>query len=154
MDRSRIFNILLVEDDPAAAKFLRTVCLQPRPRRRLFHVADGEQALAFLRRTQPYERARRPDLILLDLNLPRVNGLDVLASIKADIDLRSIPCVVLSASEYPTDVREAYAIGAACYITKPVDLAQYERALTSSLRMWLEIASLASARPLAASAKV
>lgn len=137
-----MFNILFVEDDAASAAFLRTVCLQPLPRRRLCHVRDGDQAIAYLRKQAPHHRARRPDLILLDLNLPRVGGLSVLQFVKSSAEFRAIPCIVLSASDDPGDVRAAYDAGAACYITKPATLAAYEHALESSLRMWFEVATL------------
>ena len=103
---------------------------------------NGEEALAFLRCEGPYGDAVRPDLILLDLNLPKKNGHEVLAEIKADEKLRRIPVVVLTTSRAEQDVIRAYDLHANCYITKPVDLDQFGTAIRALLEFWVKIVKL------------
>jgi len=115
-------NILLVEDNPADA-YLTTLALQDHEICKNLHVVEhGEQALAFLRQEGIFEEMFRPDLIILDLNLPRMNGFAVLAAIKADLSLRTIPVVILSTSSAEQDLTQAYQLGAAYYFIKPNDL--------------------------------
>ena len=109
---------------------------------RLSTVDDGVKALAFLRREAPYADAPRPDLILLDLNLPRKDGREVLAEIKADEALRHIPVVVLTSSQAEQDVVRAYALHANCYITKPVDFQQFLHVVQAVENFWLSIVKL------------
>jgi CheY-like chemotaxis protein len=105
-------------------------------------VSDGEEALAFLYRRGPYTTAPRPDLILLDLNLPRRSGREVLAEIKVDENLRRIPVVVLTSSEAEQDILASYDLNANCYITKPVDLEQFIRVVRSIEDFWLTVVKL------------
>ena len=109
---------------------------------RLTLVTDGEEALSYLRRTEPNAAAVRPDLILLDLNLPRKSGLEVLADIKSDADLRRIPVVVLTSSAAEQDILESYDLRANCYVCKPVDLDQFMKVVQSIEDFWLTIVKL------------
>jgi two-component system, chemotaxis family, response regulator Rcp1 len=105
-------------------------------------VEDGEEALAFLRREDPHTHAPRPDLILLDLNLPRKDGREVLAEIKVEPALKSIPVVVLTTSKDEQDVLHAYDLHASCYITKPVDFAQFTEIVQSIEHFWFAVVTL------------
>jgi CheY-like chemotaxis protein len=117
-------DILLVEDDPGDVWFTRDTLDYYKVRNTLHVVSDGEDALRFLRRQAPYDHAPRPGLILLDLNLPRLSGRDVIAVIRADEQLRDIPIVVLTSSRSEIDLLATTALGGDTYITKPVDLTQ------------------------------
>jgi chemotaxis family two-component system response regulator Rcp1 len=111
-------------------------------RNNLSVVRDGEEALAFLRREGQHASAQRPDLILLDLNLPRKDGREVLSEIKRDEELRSIPVVVLTTSSAEADILKSYALHANCYITKPVDLEQFVNVVKSIDDFWLTVVRL------------
>ena len=108
------------------------------------HVRDGVEALAFLRRQDAYAQAPRPDLILLDLNLPRTDGREVLAEIKNDDNLKRIPVVVLTTSEAEEDILKAYNLSANCYVSKPVDLDQFMKVVRCIEDFWLAIVRLPS----------
>jgi CheY-like chemotaxis protein len=118
-------EVLLVEDDPGDVLMTREAFEDNKVRNTLHVVSDGVEALAFLRREGSYTDAPRPDLILLDLNLPRKDGREVLEEIKADEDLRRIPVVVLTTSEAEEDVLRSYHLHANAYVTKPVDFEQF-----------------------------
>lgn len=135
-------EILLVEDNPGDVHLMLEALQQYRVRNRLHVVEDGETALAFLRRQGKYAQAPRPDLILLDLNMPRKSGLEVLTEIKTDKDLRRIPVVVLTSSSAERDVVSSYNQYANCYIVKPLDLEQFLRVIERIEGFWLEIVKL------------
>jgi CheY-like chemotaxis protein len=118
-------NVLLVEDDPGDTLMIREAFEHNKLRNRMSCVTDGVQALEFLRREGEHADAPRPDLILLDLNLPRKDGREVLAEVKADDDLRSIPVVVLTTSKAEEDVLRSYDLHANAYVTKPVDFERF-----------------------------
>lgn len=118
-------EILLVEDDPGDVLMTQEAFEHHKIRNTLSVVSDGEQALRFLRRESPYEDAPRPGLILLDLNLPRKDGREVLSEIKASPQLRSIPVVVLTTSEAEEDILRSYDLHANAYVTKPVDFDRF-----------------------------
>ncbi|MEN3306447.1 MAG: hypothetical protein V7603_2649 [Micromonosporaceae bacterium] len=118
-------EVLLVEDDPGDVLMTREAFEEHKVRNRLTVVADGVDALAYLRGQQPYTDAVRPDLVLLDLNLPKVDGREVLAEIKNDESLRQIPVVVLTTSQAEEDVLRSYQLHANAYVTKPVDFEQF-----------------------------
>ena len=118
-------DVLLVEDDPGDTLMIREAFEDNKVRNRLTCVTDGVQALEFLRREGKHAAAPRPDLILLDLNLPRKDGREVLAEIKADEDLRTIPVVVLTTSQAEEDVLRSYDLHANAYVTKPVDFERF-----------------------------
>jgi CheY-like chemotaxis protein len=124
----KTINVLLVEDDPGDVLMTREA-FEEYLHNRLDVVSDGESALAYLRREEPYPHVTRPDLILLDLNLPRRDGREVLAEIKADPDLRSIPVIVLTTSRAEEDVLRSYQLHANAYVTKPVDFEGFIEAI-------------------------
>jgi CheY-like chemotaxis protein len=117
-------DILLVEDNPGDARLTREALQQSKVRNQLHHARDGEEALAFLRREGRFADAPAPDMILLDLNLPRRDGREVLEEIKNDPRLVHIPVVILTSSEAEEDILRSYRLHANCFITKPVDLEQ------------------------------
>ena len=120
-----VVDVLLVEDDPGDVLMTREAFEHYRIRNELHVVSDGEQAMHFLRRAGDYANAPRPGLILLDLNLPRRNGHEVLAEVKADPDLLSIPVVVLTTSQAEEDILRSYSLHANAYISKPVDFERF-----------------------------
>jgi len=141
-DSSGLIDILLVEDSPADAELARQVLKEARVQSNLSVVRDGEAAMAFLHRRWPYADSPRPDLILLDLNLPRKDGREVLAELKHTDELRQIPVVVLSASPADEDVAGAYANHANAYIKKPVDLNEFVKCVRLVEAFWLGVACL------------
>src|SRR5919197_645292 len=135
-------EILLIEDSPSDVRLTIEALRDAKVRNNLHVAANGIAALAFLRREGEYIAAPRPDLILLDLNLPRKDGREVLEEIKSDPDLRRIPVVVLTTSAGEEDVLRAYNLQAACYITKPVDLDQFIKVVQSIENFWMTIVKL------------
>jgi chemotaxis family two-component system response regulator Rcp1 len=140
--RERPIEILLVEDSPSDAQLAREALASAKIANRLRHVEDGVEALQFLRRQGPYGDVPRPDLILLDLNLPRKGGREVLEELKRDPQLKQIPVVVLTTSRAEQDVLRSYALHANCYITKPVDFTQFMEVVKSIESFWLAIVTL------------
>jgi len=140
----RAVEILLVEDNPGDVRLTVEVFKDTKVVNNLSVVGDGASALAFLRREGEYADAPRPDLILLDLQLPRLDGRAVLQEIKADEALRNIPVVVLTASDAERDILQTYKLHANCYISKPVDLNQFIKVVQSIEGFWLSIVRLAS----------
>ena len=124
-----LLQVLLVEDDLGDVALMESSFAEHRVPTVLHHVADGAEALAFLRREAGYTDAPRPDLILLDLNMPRVDGRQVLAAIKADEQLQAIPVVVFTTSADPADIVSSYGAHANAYVTKPIDLNEFDRAV-------------------------
>jgi CheY-like chemotaxis protein len=120
-----IINVLLVEDDPGDVLMIREAFSDRKVASRLHVVSDGLEAMQWLRRERAYAAAPRPDLVLLDLNLPRMNGLEVLAQLKAEEQFRQIPVVVLTTSESEEDVQRSYALHANAYVAKPVDYEKF-----------------------------
>jgi CheY-like chemotaxis protein len=141
-DGTRPIEILLVEDNPGDVRLTEEALKDGKMLNNLSVVKDGEEALRFLRRQAPYADAPRPDVILLDLNLPRKDGREVLADIKGDPELHRIPVVVLTTSNHERDILKAYDLNANCYITKPVDLDQFIRVVRSVSDFWLTIVKL------------
>jgi two-component system response regulator len=129
-------QILLVEDSPSDA-FLTTEALKQAEQVRAVHVVpDGVEAMAFLRKEGPYSKVPRPDLILLDLNMPRKDGREVLAEIKSDTKLKFIPVIVLTSSSADQDIFHAYNLHANCYLTKPADFAQFKEVIKAIKTFW------------------
>ena len=135
-------EILLVEDNAADVRLTQEALREGKVKNRLSVARDGEEALAFLRRQGTFSEAPRPGLILLDLNLPKKSGREVLAEIKADPNLRAIPVVVLTTSSAEADVLHSYALHANCYITKPVDLEKFVDVVRSIDDFWLTVVRL------------
>ncbi|MGA2657612.1 MAG: response regulator [Verrucomicrobiota bacterium] len=138
----RPVEILLVEDSPSDTELTVEALKEAKIRNHLSTVEDGVQAMAFLRRQGPFAGAPRPDLIMLDLNLPRKDGREVLAEVKADPGLKMIPVVVLTTSRAEQDVLRAYQLSANCYITKPVDFDQFLNVVRSIESFWLFVVTL------------
>ncbi len=142
VNMARAVEILLVEDSPADIELTREALLDSKLANNLHVVTDGVQAMEFLRKSEPYTSAPRPDLILLDLNLPRKNGREVLAEIKADPDLALIPVVIMTVSQDERDVFESYRLHANCYIRKPVNFAEFIGIVQSIENFWFTIVTL------------
>jgi chemotaxis family two-component system response regulator Rcp1 len=141
-DLGPAIEILLVEDNPGDIRLTREVLKEGRIHNTLNVAGDGVEALDFLHRRGVHANAKPQDLILLDLNLPKMNGREVLAAIKEDPDLKHIPVVVLTTSSAEADVLSAYDLHANCYITKPVDLDQFVKVVQSIEDFWLSIVRL------------
>lgn len=141
-NHARPIEVLLVEDNPGDVRLTKEAMKEGRLINHLNVVSDGVEATDFLWRRGKFQTAPRPDLILLDLNLPRKNGREVLQEIKADPELRRIPVMVLTTSNANQDLRRAYDLHANCYITKPVDLDQFLAVVRSIEHFWFNIVTL------------
>ena len=143
-DRSTVrpIEILLIEDSPSDADLAREALGQGKILNNLHFVEDGVEAMKFLRRKEPYLRVPRPDLILLDLNLPKKTGVEVLTEIKTDQSLKLIPVVILSTSAAQEDIIQSYSLHANCYITKPVDFVQFTKVIRLIEEFWLAVVQL------------
>jgi chemotaxis family two-component system response regulator Rcp1 len=139
-------EILLVEDNPGDVRLTKEALKEGKVYNNLHWAKDGVEALEFLRRQGKYADAPRPDIILLDLNLPKKDGREVLVEIKRDNGLGLIPVVVLTTSKAEEDVLKSYELHANCYVTKPVDLDQFIRVVKSIDRFWLTVVTLPPAR--------
>jgi two-component system, chemotaxis family, response regulator Rcp1 len=137
-------EILLVEDNPGDVRLTQEVLKDGRVHNHLNVVDDGEKAIAFLSRTPPYTNAPEPNLVLLDLNLPRRGGLEVLKIIKTNETLMHIPVIVFTTSQAEEDIMNAYNLHANCYITKPIDLEQFTNSVQSIEDFWLAMVQLPS----------
>jgi chemotaxis family two-component system response regulator Rcp1 len=139
---SRPIEVLLVEDNPGDVRLTREALKEGKIRNNLHVAKDGVEALAFLRREGPNAGAPRPDVILLDLNLPRKDGREVLTEVKRDPALRQIPVVILTSSQAEEDICRAYDLHANCYISKPVDLDQFIKVVKSIEDFWFTVVKL------------
>ena len=135
-------EILLVEDSPSDVVLTQEALRESRIANELSVVRDGEQALAYLRREPPYEDATRPDLVLLDLNLPNLDGRDVLRAVRADPDLAGLPIIVLTTSDADEDIRAAYASYANSYVQKPVDMDKFVDVIRAIEGFWFTVVKL------------
>ena len=142
MSEGKAIQILLIEDNPGDARLAIEALRDAKVRNQLNWVSNGEEALQFLRQEGKHARSTRPDLILLDLNLPRKDGREVLAEIKADEKLKRIPVVVLTTSQAEEDILKVYNLNANCYISKPVDLDQFIKVVKTIEDFWLTIVKL------------
>lgn len=140
--RATPVEVLLVEDNPGDVRLTREALKEGKVWNNLHVVEDGEAAIAFMKQTGPYANSPRPDLILLDLNLPRKDGREVLAILKADENLKRIPVVILTSSRAEEDILRAYNLNANCYITKPVDFEQFIKVVRAIEEFWLTIVKL------------
>jgi len=138
-------TILLVEDNPDDADLTREALRDGKVLNEVHHVEDGVEALQFLRREEQYASKPRPDLVLLDLSLPRMCGQEVLVEIKNDVNLRRIPVVIMTSSTRERDILEAYDHHANCYVTKPVDLDQFIGVIRRIEDFWLAVVKLPAA---------
>jgi CheY-like chemotaxis protein len=135
-------EVLLVEDNPGDAQLTRIALEDSKISIHLNVVEDGVEAMAFLRKQEKYAKVPHPDIVLLDLNLPRKDGREVLAEIKGDENLKRIPVVVLTTSQAEEDILKAYNLSANCYITKPVDFDQFVKIVQSIENFWFAIVKL------------
>ncbi|HWU85615.1 MAG TPA: response regulator [Rhodocyclaceae bacterium] len=135
-------EVLLVEDDPGDVILTQEGLRASKLHINLHVVDNGEKALAFLHRTPPYEDAPRPGLIILDLNLPRVNGMEVLRDIKSDDELKMIPTVILTTSRAEEDVVRSYKLGANCYVSKPLNLDEFVKVVSSIENFWFTVVEI------------
>ncbi len=135
-------EVLLVEDNPGDAQLTRIALEESKISIHLNVVEDGVEAMAFLRKQEKYVKAAHPDIVLLDLNLPRKDGREVLAEIKGDEKLKRIPVVILTTSQAEEDILKAYNLCANCYITKPVDFDQFVKIVQSIENFWFAIVKL------------
>ena len=140
---SNPIEILLVEDNPADIRLTQEAFATNKIYNKLYVVTDGSQALDFLNRRHEFASAPKPDVVLLDLNLPKVHGLDVLRDMKADVSLRKIPVICLTTSNNDQDIDKAYGLGVNAYVQKPVDFQQFVQALEAIETFWLSIVKLA-----------
>ena len=141
-ETGRPIEILLVEDNPGDARLTLEALKENKVFNHLHVVKDGVEAMAFLGHEGKYADAPRPDIILLDLNMPRKDGREVLAEIKGDESLRRIPVVILTTSQAEEDILRSYDLHANCYVTKPVDLEQFIKVVQSIEAFWLTIVKL------------
>ncbi len=141
-NEGKAIDILLVEDNPGDVRLAQEALKESKVHNKMFVVEDGIEAMEFLRQRGKYAGAPRPDLILLDLNLPRKNGREVLAEVKSDNSLKRIPVVVLTVSRDEQDVLKAYDLHANCYITKPIDFEQFIKITKTIEEFWLTIVRL------------
>jgi chemotaxis family two-component system response regulator Rcp1 len=142
MDNGKLIEILLVEDNPGDVRLTLEAFREGKVRNKINVVNDGIEALAYLRKEGKYADVSRPDVILLDLNLPRKDGREVLEEIKKDPNLSRIPVVILTTSQAEQDVLQTYNLHANCYITKPVDLEQFTMIIKSIDTFWLNVVKL------------
>ncbi len=142
MENGELIDILLVEDNPGDVRLTQEAFKDGMLRNNLHVAMDGEQALDFLYRRGQFPDAPRPDLILLDLNLPKMNGREVLAAIKQDVDLKQIPVVVLTTSQDEADITESYRQFASSYIVKPVSMDKFLKVVSSFKQYWLSVVKL------------
>ncbi len=140
MQVDRPIEVLVVEDNPADARLTREALDESEGEHRVHLVEDGQDALDFLHQRGEHEAAPRPDLVLLDLNLPRLPGRDVLERVKTDEDLAEIPVVVLSTSDHPDDIRRCYELHASAYVTKPVGLEPFVERVGKIGEYWTRVA--------------
>jgi CheY-like chemotaxis protein len=141
-DIGKLVDILLIEDNPGDVRMTQEVLKESKILNKMYAVGDGVEAMAFLRREGKYADAPRPDLILLDLNLPRKDGHEVLADVKSDDDLKRIPVVVLTISEAEDDILKSYDLHGNCYITKPIDFREFIKVVKAIEDFWLTIVKL------------
>lgn len=142
LSETRPIEILLVEDSPSDAKLTIEALEAGKIANRLTHVEDGVEAMDCLRQRGKYAKAARPDLIMLDLNLPKKDGREVLAELKNDPDLKLIPIIVLTTSRSDKDILQSYQLNANCYITKPVDFPNFIEVVKSIEQFWLTVVTL------------
>jgi two-component system, chemotaxis family, response regulator Rcp1 len=145
--RGKLLEVLLVEDSPGDVRLTQEVFRDTNSSIRLHVAADGVEAMAFLRNEGAHADVHRPDIILLDLNLPKMDGQEVLAHIKEDENLKTIPIVILTTSAAEADILKSYQLRANCYLSKPVQLDEFERLVKSINSFWLTDVKLPAQSP-------
>lgn len=142
LEQLKSIDILLAEDNPGDADLAKEALEESKLKNRLYIVSDGQEALDFLHKKGKYQDVPRPDLMLLDLNMPRVDGREVLKIVKEDEDLRSIPIVILTTSRADEDILKSYNLHANCYISKPLDLDKFIEVVNNIENFWISIVTL------------
>ena len=140
--QSLSFEVLLIEDDLGDVELTEAALAKSKLKINLNVVNDGEEAIAYLRREGQYTDAVRPNLIVLDLNLPGLSGLEILSAIKSDQRLKSIPVVILTTSDASTDISKSYELGVNCYVTKPIGLKEFVKIVNSIEDFWFTVVQL------------
>ena len=135
-------RVLLMEDDPGDVELIREALNDSKIPLDISHVPNGEEGMRYLHREGTYDAAKRPDFILLDLNMPRMNGWEVLEAIKKDTDLRTIPVIILTTSDAEKDVLSSYHLGANCYLKKPLGFDDFLNVVRGVEHFWLSLAEL------------
>ena len=135
----KFIQVLLIEDDPQDVEITKEVMELSKMKININVVNNGVEALSYMRRENGYTKAIRPDLILLDLNMPKMNGTEFLDEIKKDVDFKMIPVVVLTTSKADEDIIKSYKLGASCYITKPVGLDQFQQVVQAVDNFWFTV---------------
>jgi CheY-like chemotaxis protein len=138
----RTIHVLMVEDDPGDVLLTKETLKESKLSIDMVVVDDGEKALQYLRQQGPYGKAPRPDLVILDLNLPKVDGHEVLRQVKAEEALRTIPIVVVTTSDAEADIQRTYGLGANCYVTKPIGLEQFAKVVRAIEHFWMTVVAL------------
>ena len=141
-DRNQPINILLAEDNPGDVYIISSILKESQVSYNFYHVVNGEEVVAFLHQEGEYANVVRPDLILLDLNLPLKHGFEVLEEIKSTSELKMIPVIILTSSSAERDILKSYNLFASCYVSKPVDFNQFVNALKSLEDFWLKFVQL------------
>lgn len=144
MQAIKSINILLIEDNPGDIELTKESLIERKIKNKLTVISDGEEALNYLYQREEYVNATLPDIILLDLNLPKISGREILKSIKSDPQRASIPVVILSSTDDAADIREVYQLHANCFIPKPVDAAEFMKAIQIFESFWVDIVKLPS----------
>ena len=142
MRANRAAEILLIEDNPGDLELIEEALQSGRVLNRISMVADGEAAIRFLNRDKGYENAPRPDLVLLDLNIPKKDGFEVLAEIRSNPNLARVPVVILTSSQADRDIAKSYSLHANCFVSKPVDVDEFLSVVRSTGEFWLNIVKL------------
>lgn len=142
MSATDLIEVLLVDDDPGDVELTRESLKSSKIHINLSHVEDGQECMEYLRRTGKYEDAKKPDVVLLDLNMPKKDGRQVLEEMKTDEYLKRIPTVILTTSDAETDIEKTYQLGANCYITKPVDFTQFQKVVNEIADFWFTVVKL------------
>jgi len=138
----KIFKILLIEDNVADIRLIMEALKSFKTKKDIYHVKDGIEAICFLKQQEQYKDSPRPDIVILDLNLPIKNGFEVLKEIKEDKNIKNVPVVVLSTSNLQDDINKSYLLQASCYITKPIELDDFIKALKKIEDFWLDTVKL------------
>ena len=138
----RPIDVLLVEDDAGDVELIRETLKDSKVLVNINVVINGEQALSYLRHEEPYQQSLRPNLILCDLNMPKMDGRQLLQIIKKDEDISNIPVIILTTSDSETDIVKSYGLGANCYVTKPLDLKQFSLVVNTIENFWFSLVKL------------
>ncbi len=136
------YRILLIEDNPGDVRLTQEFLKDNKHLEKLFAVHDGDEGIKYLRKQTPYENEPTPSIVILDLNLPKKNGFEVLKEIKTDAELRYLPVIILTSSESENDIQQCYDLHANCYISKPVDFESFSKLFNSLIDFWCRMARI------------